>query len=278
MKRRTFSTAALASLATTLLGCDYVKGVSGRDHGEAHSGHNHHGVQEAVGDGVRRYVIGVDDTFAPMEFRNAAGLLLGYDIDLAAAVMQKAGLQYEFKPINWGKKEELLLQDKYIDLIWSTLHITPERKSIFLFSNPYFKTKFQAAVLAQSAIQSRADLEGKVIGYKAASPVSAVLQKKELPGGGAIAKSVAFPETSLAMAEMLAGKVDAVIDAHQPLSFYAANSPGKFKILGDVFMELEVAVAARPADKHLIETINKSLSELEESGAIQDIHKRWFGA
>lgn len=46
-------------------------------------------------------VIGLDDTFAPMGFRDEAGDLVGFDIDLANAVCEQLGVQATFKPIDW---------------------------------------------------------------------------------------------------------------------------------------------------------------------------------
>ena len=45
-------------------------------------------------------VVGLDDTFAPMGFRDEQGNLVGFDIDLATAVADELGMQAEFKPID----------------------------------------------------------------------------------------------------------------------------------------------------------------------------------
>ena len=46
-------------------------------------------------------VVGLDDTFAPMGFRDAQGNLVGFDIDLANAVGEELGMTVEFIPIVW---------------------------------------------------------------------------------------------------------------------------------------------------------------------------------
>ena len=50
-------------------------------------------------------VIGLDDTFAPMGFRDENGDLVGFDIDLAKAVCEELGVEAVFQPINWSAKE-----------------------------------------------------------------------------------------------------------------------------------------------------------------------------
>lgn len=50
-------------------------------------------------------MIGLDDTFVPMDFRQKDGQLVGYDVDLAKAVCKKLGLKADFQTIDWSMKE-----------------------------------------------------------------------------------------------------------------------------------------------------------------------------
>ena len=50
-------------------------------------------------------MIGLDDTFVPMDFRQKDGQLVGYDVDLAKAVCKKLGLKADVQTIDWSMKE-----------------------------------------------------------------------------------------------------------------------------------------------------------------------------
>jgi polar amino acid transport system substrate-binding protein len=63
-------------------------------------------------------VIGVDDTFAPMGFRDKNNNLVGFDIDYAKAAAKKMGTTVKFQPIDWSTKEAELSSGR-IDLIWN---------------------------------------------------------------------------------------------------------------------------------------------------------------
>ena len=52
----------------------------------------------------KKIIVGLDDSFVPMGFKNEKGEIVGFDIDLARAVAQKLGSEVEFKPINWDSK------------------------------------------------------------------------------------------------------------------------------------------------------------------------------
>ena len=85
-------------------------------------------------------VVGLDDTFAPMGFRDEQGELIGFDIDLATAVAEEMGMNVEFKPIDWNAKE-MELKAGTIDCVWNGMSITPERQEKMALSNKYLNNK-----------------------------------------------------------------------------------------------------------------------------------------
>ena len=85
---------------------------------------------------VDKLVVGLDDTFAPMGFRDSDGNLVGFDIDLANAVAEELGCEIEFKPIDWDAKE-MELEAKTIDCVWNGMTLTDEVTSAMDCSNAY---------------------------------------------------------------------------------------------------------------------------------------------
>ena len=83
-----------------------------------------------------KIVAGLDDTFAPMGYRDNNGQIIGFDVDMARAIGKEIGVEIEFKPIDWGSKETELSSGR-IDCIWNGLSMTPERKEKMDFTNPY---------------------------------------------------------------------------------------------------------------------------------------------
>ena len=53
----------------------------------------------------KKVVIGLDDTFVPMGFRDESDNIVGFDIDLAKAVFAEYGIEPEFQSIDWSMKE-----------------------------------------------------------------------------------------------------------------------------------------------------------------------------
>ena len=221
-------------------------------------------------------IIGVDDQSTPMSFwENKTNVLAGYDIDLAKEAFKRIGLKYEFKPIVWAQKENDLLKDKKIDVIWSSLTVTDERKKIFAFSNPYIKNRQTILVRADSGIQKKSDLGGKTMAVHKGSIGEELV--KQLKGAEAPAKIEEFVDRLDVFSAVSNGQADAAVTDSVVMNYYAKNSPGKFRVLNDSLQEEEFGVGMRPADTELLAKINKALAEMQADGTAQTIYQRWFG-
>lgn len=64
------------------------------------------------------FVLGMDDSFPPMGYRNENNELVGFDIDLAQEVCNKLGMKLEVQTISWAAKEQEL-DSGNIDCIWN---------------------------------------------------------------------------------------------------------------------------------------------------------------
>lgn len=82
-----------------------------------------------------KMVVGIT-MFAPMNYEDETGELVGFDTELTKAVCEKLGVEPEFLEINWDSKE-IELNSKNIDCIWNGMCITEERKQNMSMSAPY---------------------------------------------------------------------------------------------------------------------------------------------
>lgn len=119
--------------------------------------------------GQGKVIIGYTD-FAPISYKDANGNLVGFDVELAQAVMQKLGLQAEFQLISWDAKEGLL-SAKNIDCIWNGMTITEERLANMEITIPYLNNK-QVAVIRKEdkdTYKTTEDMKNAVIGAESGS-------------------------------------------------------------------------------------------------------------
>ena len=101
------------------------------------------------------FVLGLDDSFPPMGYRDENGEITGFDIDLAKEVCARLQINLKVQPISWDAKEQEL-NTKNIDCIWNGLTITEERKRPFYLVNPIWITvRFWSYGRIPSLIPSR---------------------------------------------------------------------------------------------------------------------------
>ena len=122
-----------------------------------------------------KLVIGITE-YAPMNYYDESGTLIGFDTEFAQALCAKMGIEAEFVVIDWSTKE-IELQAKSIDSIWNGLTITEERKENMSFSKPYMENKLAgiatgALVAEEGSAGETAILEDATLSGAAYTPIA----------------------------------------------------------------------------------------------------------
>ena len=153
-------------------------------------------------------IIGIDDKFAPMGFRDENNEIVGFDIDYARAAAEEMGVDVTFQPIDWKTKETELNSGR-IDLIWNGYTITEDRKEKVLFTKPYLANSQVIMTLADSDINAIADLEGKNVGVQALSSALDAINGNDI--ASKIADLLEYGDNVLALTDLKTGRTDAVV-------------------------------------------------------------------
>ena len=189
-----------------------------------------------------KIIVGLDDQFPPMGFRDENNEIVGFDIDLAKAAGEKMGVDVEFQPIDWDSKE-LELNSGKIDLIWNGFSITDERKETMEFTQPYLDNKMIIIVNEGSDIKTKADLAGKNVGIQAGSSAVDAVEKDDIHNE--FASMPTYDTNVLALSDLEVGRVDAVVADQVVARYYLAqNQDKKFVILDDDFGSEVYGIAA----------------------------------
>ncbi|WP_010676800.1 amino acid ABC transporter substrate-binding protein [Bacillus timonensis] len=219
-------------------------------------------------------VIGIDDKFAPMGFRDEDNEIVGFDIDYAKAAAEKMGVEVKFQPIDWKTKESELSSGR-IDLIWNGYTITDERKEKVLFTKPYLKNAQVIVTLADSDIKKVDDLEGKTVGLQSLSSAADALESS--PIKSKIKEVTEFSDNVLALNDLKVGRLDAVVIDEVVINYYSSKEAGTFKILEESLAPEEYGVGVKKGNEQLLEKLQKALDEMNEDGTAAEISKKWFG-
>lgn len=222
-----------------------------------------------------KIVIGLDDNFPPMGFRDEKNELVGFDIDLARETAKHLGMQVEFKPIDWDAKESEL-NGKRVDALWNGLTITPEREKNIAFTAPYMENHQIIIVKADSPIKTKADMAGKVIGVQdGSSAIDAI--NKDAATAQSFKELKKYGDNVTALLDLNTGRIDAVVLDEVVGRYYVAKKPGEYAILEQNFGAEKYGVGVRKQDTALLDHLNRALDEVKKDGSGARISEKWFG-
>lgn len=223
-------------------------------------------------------VIGMDDTFAPMGFKDKNGQIIGFDVDLAKAVAERLKLKVIFQPCVWDTIF-LELKNGNIDAIWNGVTINAERKANALFSKPYMSNKIIILANSNSNFTQLADLNGKKIAAQAGAP--AVDYVKNYKGAdfnpATLKELVQYPDNPTALYDLKSGGVDAVVLDETYADYYMNLQKTKFKKISGFSVTEEDGVAFRKNDVALRDKVQAQLDAMICDGTAASISQKWFG-
>ena len=224
---------------------------------------------------TRVYVVGTDAAYAPFESQNEKGEIVGFDIDVVSAVAEKAGLQVKFVNTPWEGIFNALAQGDR-DLLVSSITITDERKQTMDFSDPYFDANQLIAVKADSKVTRFDDLKALKVGVQTGTTGDEAVAKLQGKNSANIKR---FESTPLALKELEAGGVDAVVaDNGVVINYVANNVDNKFKTVSDpAFVPEQYGIPVKKGDSELLAKINKGLADIKADGTYDRIHAKYLG-
>ena len=80
-------------------------------------------------------IVGITE-FEPMDYKDEAGVWIGFDADMARVVAEKLGVEAEFVVIDWDNKI-MELESKNIDVVWNGMTLTAETTAAMECTNAY---------------------------------------------------------------------------------------------------------------------------------------------
>lgn len=222
------------------------------------------------------FILGLDDSFPPMGFRDDSNEIVGFDIDLAKEVASRLGVKFRAQPINWDSKEQELATGN-VDCIWNGLTITEERKNALSFSKPYLKNAQVLVVRQNSGIKNLADLAGKNIGLQAGSSAADALEAAT-EFKSSVKSVIEFKDNIMALNDLEVGGVDGVVMDLIVANYAIATSGKPFSVLEEQLSPEEYGIAFRKNDVKLTDAVQQTLEAMYKDGTVEKISAKWFGS
>jgi lysine-arginine-ornithine-binding protein len=217
--------------------------------------------------------------FPPFNMLDAQGKPAGFEVDLAAAICQRAKLDCRIVAAKWDDIIPGLLDKRY-DIAVASLQITAERRRHIAFSQRYY-TAPAAFVTTRGVLPpdgALALLRGKTVGTQRATTFADYLER-------AFRKTIRlrqFATAEEARRELAAGKIDAVLGDKVALWQWLESAEGACcAFFGQDIKDRRtlgegVGAGFRKEDVKLRQAFNKALADMIADGAYKKIADKYF--
>lgn len=206
----------------------------------------------------------------PMHSDYNSEVFEGFEVDLMKAITDHLGLEIEYEVSLWSNILEQLFKGE-LDLICSAVTVTPSRRHILEFTNPYLHFRLCAVINQEDNLKSIQDLKNKTIGIREATEAERYVHTN-FPGNNMV-----HAETNKDLYRKLqSGKIDLLID-DSPIAGGFLQKNKKLKV--GMYLpgtDSQYAIAMKKGDVQLKEQFNEVLTLLKENGVYQAIYKKWF--
>ena len=224
----------------------------------------------------RGYIkVGINTDLKPFGFYDKDGNLTGYDVELAKYIAEYVlgtNKKMQFVPVTPNNRL-IKISTGEVDIVISTLTITPQRQLIINFSIPYDMARQGILVKKSSKISSISDLSGQNVGV-----VFGTTAEKNMSNNAPTANIIGFKNYNDAYKALKSGKINALTSDDTILSRYVIDD-NELMILPKKYSREPYGIGfkqGRGADK-LKKTLDEAISDLKQKNVIIRLHKKWLG-
>lgn len=235
------------------------------------------GVVGLGGMATEKFVVGTDAAWAPFEWVSAKGEILGFDVDVMRMIAILEGYEIEIQDIAFDSIIPAVIAGK-LDIGASGFTITAERAQVVDFSSPYWSSDQTVLVRADSGLNVvTALMPGRKVGAQRGT-TGAFWVEDNLIAKGVAVELVLYETYPEAIMDLIAGRLDAVIQDEAPSQQAARQYPGQLLIAGVIKTYEEFGFLVVKGDpKGILPRIERGMKKLKETGAWDNLVAAYFG-
>ena len=211
----------------------------------------------------RPLVMGMNTSYAPLQYVNSQGLPTGYDVEFTKKLLMRMGIPYTFSPNHWDKMSPGIIGGKY-DM--GMLVYSSYRKDTTNYSDAVFRMYYQVVYRKKDFAEfDFRHLKGKRIAYMKSRPIGLMLKDEEADG---------YPITDLneAIFDLANGKYDGVICYRFQAKYHVGLLHLSDQLKADDLSLEPREYCYASHDKRLIDAINAELKKMEAEGIVDEIY------
>ncbi len=271
MKRLLALAAAASALALTLSGCaNYSSTTTGASSAASTGAAADAPTLVSAG----KLTVCTHLAYKPFQYKDDAGKVVGFDVDVVDLVAKKLGATQEIVDIEFEQiTSGAVFAAKKCDLGAAAITITDKRKLATNFTDPYFAATQALLVKADSSVTDLASLKGKVLAVQSGTTGQDYAEAHKAVFGYTVKVFDDMPGGANAV---LAGTVDANINDNGVLYDFGKDNP-KTKVVKEFQTGENYGFNMALDNTKLLKVFNDTLKTAKTDGSYNTIYKKWFG-
>ena len=228
-------------------------------------------------------IVAIDPTFAPFEFTDSEGRIIGYDPELLEAIAEDWGVEIEYQVMAFSGVIPGLIAGSF-DFTATALNITAERAQKIDFTipitstvNAILTTKGNANVMSSDIN----DLSGQMCAVKQTTQPEQMMQamNEELSASDMDEVGLlSFDTVEQTIAALAGGRVDCVVDDIVVLHKAMASRPDiEMEVVGEIGTKAVIGWGTNKDDPKLNAALNEALKKLKADGTMGELQEKYFG-
>ena len=215
--------------------------------------------------------------FPPYEMLDDAGNPIGTDVEVAAAIANKLGLELVVDDMGFDAAL-LAVQNGQSDIAMAGITVSEDRLAKMDFTDSY-ATGVQVVIVKEGSDVTMDNLGEKMIGTQMGT--TGYIYASDTPDNGGYGEDhvIGYETGAVAVQALVSGQVDAVIIDNLPAQSYVeANAAAGLTILEGTWVEEDYAIALQKGNTELMAAVNGALNELKADGTFQGIVDKYITA
>jgi len=213
--------------------------------------------------------------FPPYEMLDDSGSPIGVDMEMAAAIAKKLGLELVIDDMGFEASLEAV-QNGQSDIVMAALTVNEERKEVLDFTD-FYATGVQVVIVKEGSDVTLDNLGDYKIGTQMGT--TGYIYASDTPENGGYGEDhvIGYDNGAAAVLALVNGQIDAVIIDDLPAKEYVSANEG-LTILEGAWVEENYAIGVKKGNTELLSAVNTALKELKEDGTLQSIVDKYIKA
>jgi polar amino acid transport system substrate-binding protein len=220
-------------------------------------------------------MVGLEIGYPPMEYLDADGNAVGFDVELAGLIADKLGLKLELVDTAWDGIFAGVDTGKY-DCIISSVTITEERLGAHAFSRPYIGNAMAMVLLKGSNVKAKSPEELKDMGVAYQAETTADFYMARLAAGGLKFTPYEYDKVINCFDELKLGRVDAIMVDSLVAVDYIAPADTPFELVWQGPADEKFGICLKKGNEALASEISRVLDGLFADGTMHRLSQKIF--